>query len=110
MKFIQISKRILAFLLILCTLVGLLPGVAVLEAKAETKPDTRDLSSDITDLVDELKDLYNNIEIPTNKRKEITSSNMSSLDGVYFLLNGSTSNYHIMNPHASLANKSLRIT
>ena len=111
MKITHISTRILAFLLILCTLVGLLPGVAVLEAKAEPKPDTRDISSDITDLIGKLNTLYTNIQIPINNRRDITASNKSSLDGVYFILGGtSTSGYRVLNPHASLVNKTLRIT
>ena len=103
--------RLIAVLLILCSLLGLSPSVALSEARAADKEAVRGITEDINSLVSSLTTLYNNILIPINQRKTITTSNQGALEGVYFLLTGvSDPGYRIMNPHAALVSKTLRLT
>ena len=69
-------KRVLAWFLTLCTVLGLLPAVTFFEAEAAD-----DLSSQISSLVSSLTNSYDDLTIPVNK--EVT--NYTALDGVYFI-------------------------
>ncbi len=77
----HLGKRILAWFLTLCAVLGLLPTVTVFEAKA-----AEDLSAQISTLVSTLKTSYNSFTIPVNKEV----FNYTSLDGVFFIRESSS--------------------
>ena len=68
--------RFLALLLALCTVLSLLPSVALLRAEAA---DT--VATETASLISELKTSYNSFTIPVNKEV----FNYTSLDGVFFI-------------------------
>lgn len=86
MKRMGFVSRMLALLLALCTLVGLLPAVAVPGVRAEesTKAETRAVADETNAALTRLNTSYNSFTIPINKEVY----NYTSLDGVYFLGHG----------------------
>ncbi len=108
----RFAARVLALLLVLCTIGGLLPNVAVLETKAAEVAEANSTVADETaSLVTSLTSSYNSLVIPINQRKTITTSNQGALDGTYFILVGSTSSgYRTINFSSDKQSATLRMT
>ncbi len=82
MRNTRLTARLLSLFLALCTILGLLPSVAIPGVKAEesTKAETRAIADETNALISTLTTSYNSFTIPANK--EVT--NYTTLDGVYF--------------------------
>ena len=71
----KLGLRFVAWLLTFCSVLGLVPTVAVFQAEAA------DIATETTNLINELKNSYNSLTLPVNKEV----FNYTSLDGVFFI-------------------------
>ena len=76
-------KRLLSVLLVAVIVLGLVPAVATPETQAAT---AEEIAAQTASALGDLKGRYSNLQIPKTKAKYVTTGNVGSLAGTYFMV------------------------